>query len=622
MKKLFVLVALSSGLHSNIHAQTLFTYGAKKVSTAEFLDAFNKNNSGTMANSMNAKEYLELYTNFKLKVQAAKDLRLDTLPNLIQDADAFRGQIMDGYLTNDAGVKRLLKEAFQRSQEDVHVIHHSFADTTNAATKAADLYKALQKDGSKIDKSLFPGLATSDFGFLTVFSVAYDYENQIYNTPVGGYSNPILKNKKWHIFQLVSKRPAVGQWTAAQILIAFPQGINTEEKMAVKNKADSIYNLVVNGMPFEEAAKQFSNDRYSNSAGGLLPTFGTGKYDNDFESQIFALKKDGDISRPFASELGYHIVKRISVVAVVKDENDFNNQYELRQKMSNDARMQMEKESYATEIVKKTGWTVSSNAVMQRMITSGANIKPADEKLVIGKYKVGKVVTGSDWKNHLNNYWKTHENDGSVSNANLWAGFEKEMAAKNFTTNIENYNTGFSNQMKEFREGNLLFDVMEKKVWSKASNDEAALKKHYDALKSNYIWGPSADALVINCNTRELAEQTIVALKNGVQLQTLVEKSVGNIFTDSSRFELDQLIGKNSAMPQAGSFSAAVTNSENGGNFIYFIKIYPAGEQKTYGEARGQVVSEYQTVLETEWLAKLRKAYPVKYNAAEVNKLK
>lgn len=622
MKKLFVFAALVGGSWSSITAQTLFTYGSHKVSTQEFLSAFNKNNSGTIENSMTAKDYLDLYTNFKLKVQAAKDLRLDTLPNLIQDANSFKDQIMDSYLTNEAGIKVLLKEAFDRSQEDIHVIHYTLPDTTNAVALIDDLYRDLQKGKQVFKTNDYPGLKISDVGFVTTFSVAYVYENLIYNTPIGGYSGPILRNKSWHIFHVIDKRPAVGQWKASQILLAFPQGSTSEEKLAIKNRADSVYDLLQKGMLFETAAEKFSNDRYSNSTGGLMPTFGTGRYSNDFESQIFALKNDGDISKPFATAFGYHIVKRNAVIPVVKEENDFNNQYELRQKMSTDSRMQMAKESYATEIVKKTGWAVTSNTLKQKMIASAANITAADEKLVLGKFSVGKAVTGADWKSFVNNYWKVHENDGNVTNADLWEIFEKEMAAKNFTANIESYNGGFSSQMQEFKEGNLLFDVMEKKVWSKAGNDEASLKKYYTAHKADYIWTASADAIVINCTSKEMAEQTILALKKGKNLDALVEESNGNIFTDSSRFELDQLLDKNAPIPDPGTFSPAVTNSENGGNFIYFIKIYPAGQQKSFEASRGQVISEYQTILEKEWLAELRKTYPVKYNVAELAKLK
>ncbi len=622
MKKLYLLAALFYCLSISVSAQTLFTYGSKMVDKAEFLQAFNKNNSGTLANNMTATDYLELYTNFKLKVQAAKDLRMDTLPNLLQDAKVFKDQILDSYLTDEAGVKALLKEAFLRSQEDVHILHYSFKDTTNGSVLAENMSKALKSGRLLFAGGPYPESTVADVGFITVFSVPYVYENLIYNTAVGGNSTPILRNNRWHIFKVVSRRPAVGQWKAAQILLAFPQGINDDEKLAIKNKADSIYLLLQNGMSFEKAAELFSNDRITNLTGGLMPTFGTGRYSNYFEDQVFSLKKDEEITKPFKTEFGYHIVKRISVIPVVKDENDFNNQYELRQKVSGDSRMVLAKESYALEIVKKTGWSVTNASLKQTLITKGDKITTAEEKLVLGKFKVGKSATGLDWKNYFSNYWKTHENDGNTSNAVLFSSFEKQIAAENYVDNIESYNSSFAQQMKEFVEGNLLFEVMEKKVWSKAGNDEAALKKYYAANDKKYIWAASADAIVVNCSSKEVAEQTMLAMKGGKSIAQIIEESKGSIFTDSSRFELDQLIEKNTALPQVGSFSPAITNSENGGSFVYFKKIYPAGEQKSYDASRGQVINDYQEVLEKEWIAQLKKTYPVKYNTIEVNKLK
>lgn len=622
MKKLYVLAAVLYSTNCSVAAQTLFSFGNQKVDKTEFLQAFNKNNSGPLANNMTAKDYLDLYTNFKLKVQAAKDLRMDTLPNLLQDAKIFKEQILDSYLTDEAGVKALLKEAFLRSQEDVHVLHYSFRDTTNGAVLAENMAKGLKSGMSLFTGGAYPGSTVADVGYITVFSVPYVYENLIYNTAVGGISTPVLRNNRWHIFKVVARRPAVGQLKAAQILLAFPQGINASEELAIKQKADSVYNLIQKGMLFEKAAELFSNDRITNLTGGLMPTFGTGRYSKNFEDQVFSLKRDEEVSKPFKTEFGYHIVKRISVVPVVKDENDFNNQYELRQKISVDSRMTMAKDNYAMEIIKKTGWAVTNSSLKQSIITKGSNLTIAEEKQVLGKFKVGKSVTGSDWKNYFSEYWKTHENDGNTSNATLFSNYEKQIAAENYIANIESYNSSFAQQMKEFVDGNLLFEVMEKKVWSKAGNDEAALKKYYANSATKYIWAASADAIVINCSSKEVAEQTMAAMKAGKSIALIIEDSKGSIFTDSSRFELDQLLEKDAALPQVGSFSPAITNSENGGSFVYFKKVYPAGEQKSYDASRGQVINDYQEILENEWLAQLRRTYPVKYNSIEVNKLK
>ncbi len=608
--------------------QTLFTYGSYKVSTEEFLKAYNKNNSGSFANAMTAKDYLTLFSNFKLKVQAARDLKMDTLPNLIQDATVFQDQIMDSYMTNEAGVKAMQKEAFARSQEDRRVIHYNIPatgkDSVTAESQARSIFNALQKGTAVVAGAAYPGLVVNDIGFITVFSVPYVYEQLIYNTAVGGYTTPILRNKKWHIFHVKEKRPAIGQWKAAQILLAFPEGngASAADKNIVKLKADSIYNLLQNGMLFEKAAEEFSNDRITNVSGGLMPTFGTGRYSSNFEEPIFALKTDGAITKPFATEYGYHIVKRIAVTPVPADETDFNYQYELRQKISTDSRMTAAREEYANEIVKKTGWAVTNNALKKKAIMDGAKISTADQKGIVGKFKSGKPATGSDWKQFVENYWKTHEQDGTMTNELLWDMFVKELAAYNYKTNINLYNPAFSSQMKEFIEGNLLFEVMEKKVWSQAGNDEAALKKYYAEQPGKYIWNTSADAIVINCSSKAMAEQTIAAMKAGKPIATLIDESKGSIFTDSSRFELDQLIDKNLPLPIAGTFSPAMTNSENGGSFVYFKKIYPAGEQKSYDAARGQVINDYQEVLEKNWLAQLRKTYPVKYNDIEVKKLK
>ena len=97
MKKLFLFSAFFFFI-SITYCQTLFTYGNHAVSKDEFLRAYNKNKTATANKEQAMRDYLDLYTKFKLKVQAAKDMHLDTLPSLQSDLQNFRTQIENNYL--------------------------------------------------------------------------------------------------------------------------------------------------------------------------------------------------------------------------------------------------------------------------------------------------------------------------------------------------------------------------------------------------------------------------------------------------------------------------------------------------------------------------------------------
>jgi peptidyl-prolyl cis-trans isomerase SurA len=209
MKKLLLLF-LFFAIISSVHSQTLFTYGNQKVSANEFLNAYNKNKSDTADNANALRDYLDLYINFKLKVQAAKDLQLDTLTALKSDLQNFRSQIEENYLRDEKALNALINEAFLRSQKDIKVadffvaannsgdtlknfnaINELHAELKTGKDSIEDILQRINKNGVNITKS--------DLGFITDFSLPYTFENVIYGLKPGESSAPLRTKNGWHI---------------------------------------------------------------------------------------------------------------------------------------------------------------------------------------------------------------------------------------------------------------------------------------------------------------------------------------------------------------------------------------------------------------------------------------
>lgn len=92
----------------------------------------------------------------------------------------------------------------------------------------------------------------------------------------------------------------------AHIFIHLSQKANDAEKVAAQNRIDSIYDLLKNGADFADLARKYSEDDTS-SKGGLLPWISPGQTLKEFEDQAYSLKK-GEMSKPFLSTQGYHII--------------------------------------------------------------------------------------------------------------------------------------------------------------------------------------------------------------------------------------------------------------------------------------------------------------------------
>ena len=93
----------------------------------------------------------------------------------------------------------------------------------------------------------------------------------------------------------------------AHIFLRVPQKSTAEEQAVKKTRIDSIYQALLGGADFASLAKSCSEDPQSAMRGGDLTWFGPGQLVKEFEDVMYALKK-GEMSAPFLSPVGYHIV--------------------------------------------------------------------------------------------------------------------------------------------------------------------------------------------------------------------------------------------------------------------------------------------------------------------------
>ncbi len=633
MKKNYIL-AVFFLFAGKTFCQPLFTYGNNVTSKEEFLRAYNKNKPVTTDKEKAIREYLTLYTNFKLKVKAAKDLRLDTLSQLKYDVQNFRDQIADNYLNDESLLQKLVKEAADRSSKDIHILYFTVpisekatpADTLKAYTAAKELYRLLKTGATNyaeivtnISGKMSPA-NYSDAGYISTFSLRYDIENIIYNTPVGNVSEPFKNSKGYNIFKVTDVRADVGKWKVAQILFAYPPNADYNTKLEIKLKVDSVYGLLQKGLSFADAAKTFSDDRMTYINGGELPEFITGKFNMAFENNVFGLKTDNSISKPFETDFGYHIVKRLSNTVLPTNLNDADFLMGIKQKVQLDPRINTVKEKFVKNITVKTGFKKSagvSDVLLVKFADSilknpGLDIekfRPLSNK-VIFTFKDGAGIKGSQWLQYVkdNNVEATGRN-----NVELIHAFTSQNILNYYKKNLEKYNVDFKYQMQEFLEGNMLFEIMERNVWSKAGADSVNLLNYYIAKKISYKWKESADVIIFNCTNETVAAEAISALKNNKYWKEIAEKSNSQVQADSGRFEIEQLPA---SKMQGEDFSLVIKNTDGTATFVKFIKIHAADEQRNFLEARGLVINDYQNILEQKWVASLRKKYPVVVNEA------
>lgn len=623
-------------------AQTLFTYGTKQVSKREFLNAFYKNNSEAADYKTAVTDYLELYTRFRLKVQAAYDARMDTLPNQKTDMLGFRKQIEETYMTDTVALKGLVEEAYKRSQKEIGLSHIFIPFRSDFGTNPFSLnpiskedslasLKKLQEVSNRLKAgTVFEDLArdysadksTSEkggnMGYVTVFTLPYEMESLAYGLVNQQVSAPVTSARGYHFFKKTGERPARGRIKVAQILIGFEPDLTATQKATALKLADSLYTAIKNGSNFEELVFKFSNDKLTLATGGLMPEFGIGQYDPAFEDKVFSLGSKGDISRPIETSFGYHIVKKIDAYPV---EKDFKMAYPfLKSAVLEDPRNKVASKSFEKKVIQKFAvkkypydasalWKMTDSFVYKNKQISIGAIKSTSTLFSFPK----KKVTVGDWFEYV---------QGNVAEGKE-VNYPKEMqqfiiasSVSYYRDHLEDYSVDFRTQLQEFADGNLLFEVMEKRVWNKAAVDTAGLRKFYEKHKSQYQWGPSANAIIFNTSDKKSAEDAQRFLQqNPLGWRVMMESSGGRITGDSGRFDMAQITDKDADKLKAGYLSSIVeSETDKSASFYYIVNVYTKPSLRNFDESRGMVMNDYQMELEEKWIADLKKKYPVKLN--------
>ena len=389
-------------------------------------------------------------------------------------------------------------------------------------------------------------------------------------------------------------------------------------------RADSIYTVLLKGANFGDLALKFSGDNLSYQQKGEMPVFGVGRYDPAFEEAAFSLSKDGEISKPVLTIFGYHIIKRIARIPVspVKTKETLES---LQKQVMADPRAEVAKEALSQKIFGMIGFSEKHFSETQLWSFTDSSLQnkksPAfpglDESTILFSF-AKKNYSVRDWINYRISIRNLVALNQGKSNRALLDQFERTAALDYYRSHLEEYNKEFAIQLREFKDGNLLFEIMQRMVWDRASADTIGLRKYYESHKNKYWWEPSADVILFTCNSESTADAIKNAMnKNVTGWKRLVDSTNGLAQADSGRFEFVQLPPADQGGFKEGQYSSMSKNpNDNTVVFAYIIRRYPEKMPRDFEQAHGLVINDYQVYLEDEWINELKKKYPVKVNEA------
>jgi peptidyl-prolyl cis-trans isomerase SurA len=626
--------------------RSLLNIAGESVTVDDFMYVYKKNNTQeNITDKKSIEEYLDLFINFKLKVKEAEALGYDTVTAFKKELAGYREQLAEPYFVNEDITEALLKEAYERYKSDIRTSHILVKvgpsampeDTLAAYNKIisaknriakGESFEAVAKDISddpsardrlSQQNKTMPGNG-GDLGYFTVFDMVYPFETGAYTTEIGNVSEPVRSDFGYHLIKVTDKIPAQGSIEAAHLYLQMPENATHEDSVNLKLRIDSLYIRLQNGESYEDLVKEYSDDKGSATRGGLLPKFNVNRMVPEFIKAISTISDSGALAKPVQTYYGWHIIKLYSKSGTKTFEEEKEN---LAKRLKKDSRSQKSKDAIIQDIKKEYGYKVNEKGlskmygIIDSAIYEGKWVIPVKTDLNATVFTLGKQ---SYTQKQFAGFIAADQNIAKGDNINEFVNKKfREFSDKECKlyedSRLEQKHPEFKAIMKEYRDGILLFELTNDKIWTFATKDTTGLKNYYNQHKNEFMWDTRLDASVYTFQDTNYIKKVRMLLNEG-KTDDEVLKAINNDSLNILKIERKKYQSKDNELIDSIKWKKGVSeNKVVKGKTVFVVvhdKVEP--EPKTFDESRGLITAGYQDYLEKEWIKELKAKYPVVVN--------
>ncbi len=651
-------------------ALVLAKVGKESITYGMLDEAYRKNMNNRAASfaqlpADSAREFLNLYINYRLKVQDALGRGWDKKPEIQNDIKQNRASLAAPFLYERTLISPAVDSAFNRrkaqfkvalilsnvKQGDTVAAYKRSLALLDLVTKQGKDFAQVARDSSDDEYSRGEG---GVFPFVTANQMLKDIEDAVYRSLKPGeiYPKPIKTQigtqPGYFIVKLLAIEPRVAV-LGRQILVSLANAATSDDTARARRRADSLANVVKTAVKSEEdfarLASANSDDKATTETGGRFPSYYTTTtgYLNGLryrlkppvEKALFALK-DGETSDVVQSELGFHILRRDSSKIGGDDREELKRFYKrFLFEADKQAFLDSVKKARKFSIVKKTldgflkviDTTKGFDSLQYNTVRSKGKKLLAEPMFKVGDVAltVQRFIDSLLGSAALRGYSMTREGVTASMNKLVNAVVQESL-----TSTLEKDYPEFATLMREFQEGILIFRLEEQEIWSKLKFDSVRAKQYHEPIKDKFMTETKYDFSEIFVKNDSLAKALYARLlKSPKQFDSLAAA-----FTEREGYKDKQgrwqplAAWENLAVNAASKGTLGAVNAPvayDGGFSITRLNAIIPPRVKTFEEAIPDFAAQFQDLMQREytqqWLSGLREKYPVSIDQAAIDKV-
>ena len=609
------------------------TYGDSTLTLAEFQQAYaNANDVSTPAtDSVEAyQEFLQQYVNFRLKVRAAREAGLDTLPSVQKEVRTYRQKMARPKVMRAEVYEPLVRDLYERRQQEVdvsHILKRVPPDASPDDTLAA--YRSMQTIADSIERGVsFEALAYRNsedpsaqkkgqrgyrghIGYLRAGQIVKPFEDRMYKIAPDSVSDIFRTRFGYHILKVHGRRAAQPPIRLSHIMIR-PEGDSTRPRRLLDSLRTEI---VQNGARFSALAKEYSEDRRSAQKGGDLGQVeSVQSLPPSFRSAVPQLDSVGAVSDIVKSRFGYHLIQLTNR----EELPSFDDAYQdLKEQISDRPRVDRRKAQFARRVRSENRASVDTSRILQAVGAASVDtlsrvLLPSVQQDSAAAPPVATLGDSTFTLAQLARHVMQADGGAQMSIGDVIDDFLNEKAIQYATANLEEQDPSFAATMKEYREGLLVFQFMQDSVWAAAANDTTGLRRLYRQQQDKYRFPERVRTVVLRAAADSVLRRYQPDTTGGVSLPARVaqarEDSLVTVdtvmVTDKSPEMYRRVLSE-----EDGATLGPLT--QDGDALLLMRDARLASRRKTFEEARSSVVRDYQERYEDQVLTRLRRRYDV-----------